>query len=95
MAAVTQEIAINKANWTKIADGQKFVAIQLSNQGRVKIHVADTASPPDAASFVGINIARNFTGVESAFSMGGLPEGTAVWVRSQTDDTETITVLTY
>ena len=95
MAAITQEIAITKSGWTKISDGEKFVAIQLSNQGRVKIHVADTASPPGNASVVGINIARNFTGVESAFSMGGLPDGTAVWVRSQTDDNEVITVLTY
>ena len=95
MAALTQEVTINKDGWTVVASGVAFVAIQLSNPGRVRLHMADQANPPDDASMVGINIARNFPGVESGFSAGGLPDGTAVWARSMSDQEEKIVVLTY
>lgn len=95
MAAQTREVTINKTGWTLIASGTAFVAVQLANAGRVRIHMADLASPPDDSSKVGINIARNFPGVESGFSAGGLPDETGVWARSLSDTEETLFVLTY
>lgn len=66
-------------DWTLVAENVSNVAIQLSKQGQLEVHVAD--AEPDATS-VGIEIGSSMIGMPSTFSVSALGELTKVWARS-------------
>lgn len=89
MAANTVAFSIDD-EWTLVAEGVRNVAIQLSRQGQIEVHVAETE--PDEES-VGIEIASSMVGMPSTFSVSSLDDDAKVWVRSA--GVAGIVVLTY
>lgn len=95
--AKTEEVTVSKDAWTLVAEGLATVAVQLQNNGSVRIHVADAADAPEDDNDAGLLISRGYEDVPSAWSAGGLQATGAVnvWVRSGRQEDVTILVLAY
>jgi len=90
--ASTLEHAVTQDEWTLVAEEAKNVAIQLGEQGQVRVHIGETEPGSGAA---GILIAVGTPDVPSEFSAAGLPDGAKVWARANNDDEVTIIVMQF
>jgi acyl-CoA synthetase (NDP forming) len=90
--ATTARLDITDDAWTQVPLDGIYVAIQINETDRVKVHVADT--PPADSDTTGLIVAHNSPGVPSSFAAGGLPDNVGVWVRT-TKGPSKITYLTY
>lgn len=77
--ASTRLVTIN-TDWTLIASAVTHVAIQLSNQGTIEVHVGDAEPGPED---VGIEISNTIQGMPSTVSLSSLPEEALVWGRAR------------
>jgi len=93
MAATTLYHTITPDEWTQVASGFSFILVQLRSHGVVRMHVGDSEAVVDDDS-ADIVLARGMSGAESSFSAGGVPDGTAVWLRS-VNGSEQVSVLSY
>lgn len=90
--ANTLEHEVTQDEWTLVVDGSKNVAIQLAEQGQVRVHVGEDT--PDASA-AGILLARGSAGLPPEFSASGLGDGVKVWIRANEDDAVNVVVLQY
>lgn len=90
--ASTTRVALSKTAWTQLAPAGQYLAVQLEGRGQIRVHVGDGAPAEDAP---GLLLAHNRSDVPGSLSLGGLPEGTVVYARSISDDTENVIVLSY
>jgi len=83
---------VTQDEWTLVAEGSKNVAIQLAEQGQIRIHVGEVEPSVGSA---GILIGVGTPGLPSEFSCAGLPDGVRVWSRANDDDVVSIVVMQY
>lgn len=74
--ATTIKYALNNENWTKVAEGVGNVAIQLGNQGRILVHIGDSAPALGAA---GVAIGNTTKELPKTFGVSNLPLTAAVY----------------
>lgn len=90
--ATTLSHTLNNEDWTLVSEGYSNVAIQLGNQGRILIHVAESGPAPLAA---GIAIGNTTAELPKTFSISNLPLTSKVYCLSLGDDPMSVTVLSY
>jgi hypothetical protein len=87
------DITVSKTAWTKVCSNYPFVCVQLKGQGSLLVQIKEgpDSDAPLPADISGAAI----SGDGANMSMGGLPEGMDVWVRSRQDNSEIVNVLAY
>jgi len=90
--ANTTSFELNNTTWTKIAEGIANVAVQLGNQGRILIHVGDSAPGLGAA---GIAIGNTTKELPKTFSVAGLPLPAGVYALSLETTEMSVVVVAY
>lgn len=90
--ASTTSYEINDATWTKVAEGSANVAVQLANQGRILIHIGDSAPGPDAA---GIAIGNTTRELPKTFAVSNLPMTAGVYAIALVENPMNVVVLAY
>lgn len=94
MATMTSNLQLNKNEWEEIPNLGTYLALQLPSDGSIKVHMTDGSVPADEDD-TGLIMGRSQGVLPGLLGMGGLPEGTRVFLRSFRDATETVTYLTY
>jgi hypothetical protein len=96
--AITDYVDLDDQTWVKATDGQTFVCIQVNSSGRVRVRVRPNTEDPNDLDppVAGLTLARGIEGIESAFTAGNLPDGTAVWLLADRNmDADAVVVMAY
>lgn len=82
MQKMTEVLAIGD-EWEEITTGKKFFAIQTISQGMIEVMLVGETDTDPVQGDQGIRVGRGVLGLaETGFSVGGLPDNTAIWARS-------------
>lgn len=85
-----EDITVFKDSWTLVASDYTYQSVQLKGQGVILILLNEGSDPGDE-----VTAGTVLSGDGASASLGGLPEGISMWVKSFRDPTETVCVLAY